>query len=153
LGVFFPMGRGSAEGFEEFAGGDGGDEVVITTEFHHFLGKGFERGVAEEEETAIAAEFAKGANGGLGAAFHRLDGCQDGCEMVVSEFGDAVEEAGNGLNLSLRHGLRDGGIHLAIGVADEKNSLWGGPDHVCVYCISQIGLGCGRGRINQYFLV
>ncbi len=38
-----------AEGFQELAGGDGGDEIVIAPEIHHFLGEWLEGWVSEEE--------------------------------------------------------------------------------------------------------
>ena len=85
--------------------------------------------MTEKQQPAVAAEFAKSSHGGFRSAFHGLDRGQYGRVMLVGELGDAVKEAGDGLNLCSRHGLRDSGIHLAIDVADEENSFLGCPDH------------------------
>lgn len=81
--------------------------------------------MSEEEEAAFAAEFAQGSHGGFGPSFHRFDRGEDRGVLLVREFGDSVEEALDGFNLGCGQGLGDGGIHLAIDVADEENPFMG----------------------------
>ena len=78
--------------------------------------------MAEEDQARLGGHFAEGADGGLGPALDRLGRCEDGGILAGRQLGDAVEVGIDGRNLSRRHSLRQGALHLPVAVADQKDS-------------------------------
>ena len=79
----------------QVGGGGGGDDVIVDAELQHFAGEGFESGMAEEEDAAVAGEFSEGFYGGFGASLDGFGGGEDGGKGARGKFGDAVEIVGD----------------------------------------------------------
>jgi hypothetical protein len=117
-----------------------GDDVVVAPEPHHLAAERLQRGVAEQDEPAVAGQLAQGPDGGLRPPLDRLDGHQHGGVGVGGELGDAIEDGADSGHLRPRRGVKDRRLHVALRVADDQHTFLHSSFPVivpfCVLCFS-----------------
>ena len=79
--------------------------------------------MTEEHEPCIAGELAERSDGRLGATFDRLGGGENRGVSIGGQFRDPIEHPADADHLGAGQRLRQRTLHLAIGIANQKNSL------------------------------